>query len=258
MTCDIIRRWSENIDKRKSAPEARRGRQARVPSGHRHAQRQTAGSQGSTISCWQFFRPARPAAGSLRNGAAASRRGRTGGEYSTAVWGLSSNSLPGADRLQSRWACRSAAQTAWAEARAQADAGDPVAHRAASARAAQLASWRSATRIAAHVWPHHSSPKPRATAQCQKKTSQRLNPTDCFGDALGYEKLRSATLSGTTAEGAAGLGVLLRRGLAAWLTVAPSKPAPLLDMPKSARVPSPLPAALASIVLRLTKEATHA
>lgn len=173
MICDIIRRWSEKIAKRKSAPQARRGRQARVPSGNRHTQWQAAGRQGSTISRWQLFRPARPTAGPLRNGAAASRRRRTGGEYSSAVRGLGSNCLPGADRLQSRRADRSAAQAAWAETRAQADAGDPVAHRAATARAAQLAGWRSATRIAAHVWPHHSSPKPRAAAQWQKKLPNR-------------------------------------------------------------------------------------
>ena len=93
-----------------------------------------------------------------------------------------------------------------------------------------------------------------------KKTSEPLSPTDWCGDARGYEKLRSYALTGTAAQGAAGLGVLLRRGLAAWLTTAPpSKPAPqLLDMRNSASPPSPLPAALASIILRLTKEVTHA
>jgi hypothetical protein len=257
MTRDIICRWSEKIGKKESPPQARRGRQARVSSGHRHAQRQAAGGQGSTIPHWQLFRSARPAAGSLRNGAAASRRGRTGGECSTAVWGLSANGLPGADRLQSRRAGCSAAQAAWAEARPQAHAGGLVAHRATPAPAAHLAGWRSATRIAAQVWPHHSSSKPRAAAEWQKKTSEPVNPADCFGDAVGYEKLRSCALRGTTAQGLTGLGVLLRRGLATWLTASKAAPEPLA-MSNSAPPPSPLPAALASIILRLTKEATHA
>jgi hypothetical protein len=83
---------------------------------------------------------------------------------------------------------------------------------------------------------------------------------DCTGDAVGYEKLRSCARSGTTAQGSAGLGVLLRRGLAAWLTAEPSSklvPEPLA-MSNSAPLTSPLPTALASIILRLTKEATHA
>jgi hypothetical protein len=54
-----------------------------------------------------------------------------------------------------------------------------------------------------------------------------------------------------------GLGVLLRRGLATWLTASKAAPEPLA-MSNSAPPPSPLPAALASIILRLTKEATHA
>jgi hypothetical protein len=55
----------------------------------------------------------------------------------------------------------------------------------------------------------------------------------------------------------AGLGVLLRRGLAAWLTASKSDHDPLA-MPNSAPPTSPLPATLALIILRLTKEATHA
>jgi len=50
--------------------------------------------------------------------------------------------------------------------------------------------------------------------------------------------------------------VLLHRGLAAWLGAAPP-PGP---RPSLATVPNhaPLPAALASIILRLTKEAAYA
>jgi hypothetical protein len=75
-------------------------------------------------------------------------------------------------------------------------------------------------------------------------------------DAVGYEKLRSCALSGTLAQGVAGLGVLLNRGLAAWLSAAPASEQrhPPTVKPSS----TPLPAAVASIILRLTKEAAHA
>jgi hypothetical protein len=57
-----------------------------------------------------------------------------------------------------------------------------------------------------------------------KKNFRTAKSGRLFGDAAGYEKLRSCALRGTTAQGLAGLGVLLRRGLAAWLTA--SKLAP--------------------------------
>jgi hypothetical protein len=93
-----------------------------------------------------------------------------------------------------------------------------------------------------------------------KKTFEPVNPMDCAGDVVGYEKLRDCALSGTTAQGsAAGPGMLLRHGLAAWLSTPSSKPGvPTLDKPNSKPFPSPLPAALASIILRLTKEAGYA
>jgi hypothetical protein len=82
-----------------------------------------------------------------------------------------------------------------------------------------------------------------------------MNAARCCEDAVGYERLRSGALSGTLAHGCAALGVLLSRGLASWLSTAP----PPEPRASPTTVPStPLPAALASIILRLTKEASHA
>src|SRR5262249_35962579 len=88
-----------------------------------------------------------------------------------------------------------------------------------------------------------------------KKISE-LSAAGCSEDAIGYEKLRGCALSGTLAHGVANLGVLMQRGLAAWLRAAPpSEPRqPAANTSKS----TPLSAALASNILRLTKEAAHA
>jgi len=173
MIRDIIPRWSEKIGKRKSSPQTPRRRQTRFPSGNWHAQQQTTGRQRSIVSRWRIFRSARSAADPLRNGAAASCRERASGQRGAAVRGLSADRLPGAVRLQRRWAGCFAAPAEGTEARAQADAGGPLAYRAVPARAAQLAGGGSATRVAAQVWSHSSSPKPRAIAQGQKKLSNR-------------------------------------------------------------------------------------
>ena len=63
-------------------------------------------------------------------------------------------------------------------------------------------------------------------------------------------------LNGTPVQGGA-LSVLLHRGLAAWLSATPP---PLGSQPSPATMPNPvpLPATLASIILRLTKEAAYA
>jgi hypothetical protein len=89
-----------------------------------------------------------------------------------------------------------------------------------------------------------------------KKTSEPLSAACCCEDAVGYEKLRSCALNGTPVQGGA-LSVLLHRGLAAWLSATPP---PLGSRPSPATMPNPvpLPATLASIILRLTKEAAYA
>jgi hypothetical protein len=88
------------------------------------------------------------------------------------------------------------------------------------------------------------------------KKIPELSAAVCSEDAVGYEKLRSCALSGTLAHGVTNFGVLMQRGLAAWLSAAPPpqprQPPP--NMPNGA----PLPAALASIILRLTKEDSYA
>jgi len=78
------------------------------------------------------------------------------------------------------------------------------------------------------------------------------------GDVVGYEKLRDCALNGTLAQGSAALGVLLRCGLAAWLRAAPLSSQPRSSPATPNRAPLRLPAAVASIILRLTKEASHA
>jgi hypothetical protein len=72
-------------------------------------------------------------------------------------------------------------------------------------------------------------------------------------DAGDYESLRSEALHVGLGHGA----VLLRHGLAAWLEAAqPSEP----TKPSSDGIASrgPLPATVAAIILRLTREAAHA
>jgi hypothetical protein len=75
-------------------------------------------------------------------------------------------------------------------------------------------------------------------------------------DAADYETLRSAALRGNVSQ------ALLPRGLAAWLTEASAPPWQRLPNEASHAVGASrhgsLPAALASIVLRLTREASHA
>ena len=77
--------------------------------------------------------------------------------------------------------------------------------------------------------------------------------------AIDYEQLRSKALCGDPAQDS----MLLPRGFAAWLSaellmVAPVSASPLshitTELPSSC---GPLPAALASIILRMTKEATN-
>lgn len=83
-------------------------------------------------------------------------------------------------------------------------------------------------------------------------------PTSLQQDAADYETLRSAALGSDISQGQ----VLLPRGLAAWLRQASVPPRRRLSNEVSPAVGAPrdrsLPAAFASIVLRLTREAAHA
>ena len=108
----------------------------------------------------------------VRYGAAASRRGRTGCRNGAIVRGLAADGLSGPRGLQSRRACRSAAQAAWAEAWAQAYTGGPVAYRAEAAGTSQFARRRFGGGPAAHVRSDDPSPQSRAAAHGPKKTSE--------------------------------------------------------------------------------------
>jgi hypothetical protein len=83
-------------------------------------------------------------------------------------------------------------------------------------------------------------------------------PASLQRDAADYETLRSAVQLGDISRGQA----LLPRGLAAWLTEASAPPRRRLPNEASHAVGASrhgsLPAAFASIVLRLTREASHA
>jgi len=83
-----------------------------------------------------------------------------------------------------------------------------------------------------------------------------LNTIDGSEGLSSYEQLRAAALCGLLAQGSAALGVLLHHGLAALLRA--KAPLPRRGAPASVRHTAPLPAAIASIILRLTKEAVHA
>jgi len=252
----IVPIWGEKIDNTRLASNPRRGCQSRRSASDRDAQSQAAGGYRSAVPDRGLLRPARPAASSLRDGAAASRRGRTNRRDGATVRRLATDGLSGPRRLQGRWACRSAAQATWAEARAQAYTGGAVAYRAETTGTTQFARQRFVGGPAAHLRSHDSSPQPRAAAQGPKKTSGSLNAAHCCEDAVSYENLRRYALFETPAQDTATLSTLLRRGLAAWLraTPAPGSRSSPGTMPSRML----LPAALASIILRLTKEAAHA
>jgi hypothetical protein len=166
----MVQNWSDEIDNRKLAADARHRRQTLRPTGHRHAQPQTAGSDRSAVPRRRILRPTRPPTGPLRDGAAASRRGRTGCHNRTPVRRLATDGLSSARRLRGGWSCRPDTQAAGAEARgAQADARGGLAYRGSTAQATERAHQRAGGGTAAHVWPHHSSPQPRAAACRQKK-----------------------------------------------------------------------------------------
>ena len=74
---------------------------------------------------------------------------------------------------------------------------------------------------------------------------------DGFAKAADYERLRAQALSGPRAQHAA--ATLLRGGLAAWSSGAAA--VTVITSPADVFTRDPLPAALASIILRLTKEA---
>jgi hypothetical protein len=94
-----------------------------------------------------------------------------------------------------------------------------------------------------------------------------MRPAQCLREAVDYERLRSKALRGDPAESSA----LLPRGLAGWLSAAPlmagrcdvsASPSSrhiATELPTS-QTPTrgPLPAALALIILRMTKEAADA
>jgi hypothetical protein len=79
-------------------------------------------------------------------------------------------------------------------------------------------------------------------------------------DAADYESLRSGALHVGLEHGA----ILLRHGLAAWLEAAqPSDPLASWQLPTKPSSDGiarrgPLPATVAAIILRLTREAVHA
>lgn len=88
-----------------------------------------------------------------------------------------------------------------------------------------------------------------------------MTEAPCQRDVTDYETLRSEALLVGRVQGS----VLLQFGLAAWLTA--GRPTPLLprqhlsrELPGLAEAPrqGALPAAVASIVFRLTQEAAHA
>ena len=86
-----------------------------------------------------------------------------------------------------------------------------------------------------------------------------MTPSSLQRDAADYETLRSAALRSDVSQGQ----ILLPRGLAAWLTEAAAPPPrQRLTNEASHAVDASrhgsLPAAFASIVLRLTREASHA
>jgi hypothetical protein len=92
-------------------------------------------------------------------------------------------------------------------------------------------------------------------------------PAPCRREAVDYERLRSRARRGDACESS----TLLPRGLAAWLSAAPlmagrydvsASPSSrhiATELPTS-KTPTrgPLPTALASIILRMTKEAADA
>ena len=165
----MVQNWSEEIDNTKPAADGRDRRQALRPTGHRHAQPQTAGGDRSAVPRRRILRCSRPATGPLRDGAAASRRWRTGCHNGPPVRRLAADGLSGTRRFQGGWPYRPDTQAARAEGRAQADARGARSYRTSTAPATELAYQRSGSGTAAHVWPHHSSPQPRAAACRQKK-----------------------------------------------------------------------------------------
>src|SRR6266436_4613765 len=260
---DRIEPRSGVIDQRTVQTHACGGCQTCGAQGDRHTQPQSARGRRSVVPRARLLRPARLTAGALRDGAPASCRGSADGHDGATVRCVAADGVSGTGRLRGGRARRFAAEASRAEARAQADAEDPCLYRATAERAPRLAHQRSAGRSAAHLRAHHPSPQPRAGAPGQKKFVEPLRPSPCRRDATDYERLRSKALRGDPAQNS----TLLPRGLAAWLSAAllmvgprivsasPSShiatELPLTEM--SSR--GPLPAALASIILRMTKEA---
>lgn len=247
----VISIWTDIIDKRKAATGRAVRPQNRGVTGDAHTQSRPTGGCGPALSRQRVLRPARWAPGALRAGAPSSSRGDVDEHCRASVRRLTANGLSDGCKLQRGRPGGLIAKAARTEARSQAHPADPDASGASTARAAGLGYRGVALGPATDFRTHHPSTQLGASAPRQKKTSPLLIGADSLAKAADYERLRAQALSGSRTQHAA--ATLLRGGLAAWSSGAAA--VTVTASPGDVLTRDPLPAALASIVLRLTKEA---
>jgi hypothetical protein len=247
----IISSWIDIIDQRKAAADRRLRPQSRSVTSDAHTQPRPTCCRGSALSGQRILRPARWTPGALRDGAPSPSRGYVDDHCRAFVRSVAADGLSDGCKLQGGRLGGFTAKAARAEARSQAHPGDPGASGAPTTRATGLGCRGAALGSTTDFRSHHPSTQLGASAPRQKKTSPLLIGVGSLAKAADYERLRAQALSSPRAQYAA--ATLLRDGLAAWGSGA--APVAVIPSPVDVSTHNPLSAALASIVLRLTKGA---
>lgn len=216
-----------------------------------------------------ILRPERLAPGPLRDGKAPQGGWPQHQRRRRELWGLTTDLLQIPERARNCRAFGSAAQAARAKGRTQNLCRSPCLHRRTQGRQAR-SDGAAMSRRDRNTFRLQAAPaQPGTRARGQKKTPQSSNLTPPPADAaIAYEELRAAVLSAQQSS-CFGLGVIRRRGLAAWIRDLGSEP---LAKPPGfdhrppdhgiAQVPTPasdeLTRLIAGIVITLTAETAHA
>jgi len=243
-------------------------RESSDPAPQRYAQSQRGESPGSAFSGGRVFRPARRGAGQIRD--AASRPEGRHGHFSRRLQfrNVPPVILQGPERFCARGDEWVNSEATWSKKTSQADAGDLAFRDSDSSPGAgseNLGTDRSASR---EVW-HSHPPQVAGTsfARCEKKTAPSLaleGGSGCpnLSPVLveRYENLRRHVLSRCIfPEMRPGYGVLVARGVAAWMEVVEDVVRPLQPLFSSAEAsPATVPPQVHDDLVRVMGEVVMA
>ncbi len=202
----------------------------------RYAQYQLRESSRSTFPGGGVFRSTRLDAGQIRDAASGSE-GRHGHfDRGIEFWNVSPIILQSAARFRAKRDAWANSQATWSEKTSQADAGDLGVRDSDSSAGAASENFGTDRATSEEVWhPRSSQIIGKSSVRCEKKTAPTLGMGGGRGcQALApvlidrYEWLRHHALSRCIfPEMRPGYGVLVARGVAAWLDVAEEVTKPL-------------------------------